>query len=673
MKRHLRWVLLLTGVCFGSLISNFSPNAAEPPSRWTPELMARYERVSGTAVSPDGSLVAYTVWKPLMEGDKSEYLTHIRLVSADGKINRQVTRGERSCFSPQFSPDGKYLSFISGRGSGGRHQIWLLPLEGGDAEQATAAPMNITSHAWSPDGARIAFTMTDPETPREEKNRREKRDMSVVGGDIKYSHLYTVDVEPGLTGVRNVRGLTAGAFHLNGFDWSPDGETIVFSCQATPSPDDWKTSALYTVSADSGAVGLLVDMAGSDVHPGCSPDGEWVAFLSDSGEPKWGMYYYYDLWIVPAGGGTPRKLTSDLLCAQGGMIGWSSDSREVYVRGVDRTSNRVFAVPISGGAPRSLTPGAGTASDASLGGKGAALAYVHQDSETPAEVYLVNPRSGIPRKLTDVHTDYPRLPLGKTEVITWKSRDGLEIEGLLTYPVGYEKGKRYPLVLNVHGGPMGSFSETFTAAGGIYPIQAFAQEGYAFLRPNPRGSNGYGREFVLANYNDWGYGDYEDLMSGVDRVIAMGTAHPDSLCVMGWSYGGYMTSMIIARTNRFKAASVGAGVTNLMSFTGTADIPSFIPDYFSGEYWDNPEAYRKHSPMFNIKGAATPTLILHGEQDRRVPLSQGQELYNALKRQECPVEMVIYPRMAHSPSEPKFMEDLGRRSLDWCNTHLRDR
>ena len=187
--------------------------------------------------------------------------------------------------------------------------------------------------------------------------------------------------------------------------------------------------------------------------------------------------------------------------------------------------------------------------------------------------------------------------------------------------MNYEKGRRYPLILNIHGGPAGVFTQSYTAAGSVYPIQAFAQDGYAVLRPNPRGSGGYGKEFRFANVNDWGFGDFEDDMTGVDKVIEMGIAHADSLVVCGWSYGGYMTSFIVTKTNRFKAESVGAGVTNLMSFVGTADIPSFLPDYFGGEYWDRMDTYMKHSAMFNIKNVSTPSQVIHGEKDARVPMS----------------------------------------------------
>lgn len=220
---------------------------------------------------------------------------------------------------------------------------------------------------------------------------------------------------------------------------------------------------------------------------------------------------------------------------------------------------------------------------------------------------------------------------------------------------------------------MGVFTQGFVASPGLYPVATFAARGYAVLRPNPRGSSGYGKKFRYANYGDWGGGDFKDLMAGVDHIIDKGIAAPERLGVMGWSYGGFMTSWTITQTKRFKAASVGAGVTNLMSFTGTADIPSFLPDYFGGEPWNKLDAYRAHSAMFQVKGVTTPTLIQHGARDLRVPLSQGQELYNALKRQGCTTQMVIYPRTPHGIEEPKLLVDCMNRNLQWFDKYVRGR
>ena len=237
-------------------------------------------------------------------------------------------------------------------------------------------------------------------------------------------------------------------------------------------------------------------------------------------------------------------------------------------------------------------------------------------------------------------------------------------------PAGYEAGKKYPLVLIIHGRPGGALSlESFIGRFSVYPLASLASLGYAILRPNPRGSSGYGKSFRFANIDDWGGGDYEDDMAGVDHVISMGVGDPEHLAVMGWSYGGYMTSWIVTHTNRFKAACVGAGVTNLWSFTGTSDIPGFLPDYFGGEPWEQFQAFAKHSPITFIKNVKTPTLVLHGEADIRVPTSQGYEFYHALKTLGVTTKMVVYPRTQHGPREPKFVLDIAQRNIDWVEKY----
>jgi dipeptidyl aminopeptidase/acylaminoacyl peptidase len=251
--------------------------------------------------------------------------------------------------------------------------------------------------------------------------------------------------------------------------------------------------------------------------------------------------------------------------------------------------------------------------------------------------------------------------------MSWKAPDGKDLEALVTYPVDYKEGTRVPLVVVVHGGPAGVFTRGYIGTLTPYPVAGFAARGYAVLRVNPRGSSGYGFDFRNANFQDWGGGDYRDIMSGVDALIARGVADEGRMGIMGWSYGGYMTSWVITQTQRFKAASVGAGVTNLVSFTGTADIPGFIPDYFGGEFWDEGgvDRWRAHSAMFQVQNVKTPTLIQHGEADLRVPVSQGYELYNALRRRGVPTRMVVYPRQPHGLQEPKFIEDAMRRNLEW--------
>jgi dipeptidyl aminopeptidase/acylaminoacyl peptidase len=359
----------------------------------------------------------------------------------------------------------------------------------------------------------------------------------------------------------------------------------------------------------------------------------------------------------------PRK-------ALGEILHWSSDSARLLFTGEKGTRRILYAVSTEGMPKALYTPARGIISAATLNATGTYVGFVLESPDEPPEAFQMSWPNPAPVSVSAANIDLPKLPIGETQRIRWKSKDGLTIEGLLTLPVGYESGKRYPLVVIIHGGPMGWFNENFIGSPDIYPLASFAARGYAILRPNIRGSGGYGQKFRFANLNDWGGKDYEDLMAGVDHLIALGLADPERLAIMGWSYGGYMTSWAITQTSRFKAAVVGAGPTNLWSCAGSMDIQGFLPDYFSAEPWDNLDVYLKHSPMYYVKGVTTPTLILHGEADLRVPVSQGFELYNALKRQGVTTQMVVYPRMGHGPSEPEFELDIMRRHLDWLAKYL---
>jgi dipeptidyl aminopeptidase/acylaminoacyl peptidase len=402
-----------------------------------------------------------------------------------------------------------------------------------------------------------------------------------------------------------------------------------------------------------------------------------IAFLnSDSGKTWAGRKVI--CWMYRKSGAiSPLAKTYDSFGRYSELLGWSADNERLYYTETHGTSLRLMAMPIRGPNPSEKGEPVEIGADAGMSLAGmflnAARTHVGYSWETlnaPPEAHCSPMKAWEPRRVSRVQPQ--KLPsTSRTEVIRWKSTDGLEIEGLLTYPSGYESGEKYPLLLVIHGGPMGVFTRTFDGTAANYPIAAFADRGYVILRPNFRGSSGYGKEFRYANYNDWGGGDFQDILSGVDHVIQLGLADEDRMGVMGWSYGGYMTSWTITQTQRFKAASVGAGVTNLMSFTGTSDIPGFLPDYFHGEFWDSVDIYHTRSPMHQIRGVRTPTLIQHGERDERVPLSQGQELYNALKRQKCTTQMIVYPRTPHGIEEPRLLLDCMERNLAWFDRWLK--
>lgn len=633
---------------------------------WTPESMMKVRPVVNVRVSPDGKRVVYGVTDSVMTPERSEYVTQLYLADADGSNTVQLTYGEKSASNPQWSPDGRVVAFTSARKEG-KSNIYLLRMSGGEAEQLTDVKSSVAAFAWSPDGKRIAFTMTDAKTEDEEKQNKGKDDWRWVDENLKLGRLHVVPVEKNAEGKRETKKVLDGDWHITDFDWSPDGSRIVFSHTKTPKVNDWPTSDVSVVDVASGRVTALASTGAAETLPVFSPDGKQVALVISDVPPRWARSGVVS--VVPAGGGAPRSFAASH-DGQPDIIGWSADGKRIFFSEARGTGTRIYSLDVAANRIRELNSTEEVLQNISLNESRTHIGFTVQASDRAPEAYVSPVERYAPVRVSRVNADIPQLPLGRTEIVRWKSADGREVEGLLTYPVGYAKGTRVPLILNVHGGPAGVFQQTFIALRGAYPIAAFASRGYAVLRPNPRGSSGYGTEFRRANIKDWGFGDYQDLMTGVDHVIQMGVADPERLGVMGWSYGGFMTSWIITQTKRFKAASAGAPVTNLVSFTGTADIPAFIPDYFGGQPWEILDTYRKHSPMFNVRGVSTPTLIQHGEADDRVPISQGYELYNALRAQGVPVRMLVLPRQPHGVNEPKMLLKVMQTNLEWFDKHI---
>ncbi|MFN2494051.1 MAG: prolyl oligopeptidase family serine peptidase [Pyrinomonadaceae bacterium] len=636
-------------------------------SGWTPELEMKVNNIGAIRVSPDGKKVAYTVNSAVMTPEKSEYVSQIWLANTDGTDNLQLTYAEKSSDNPQWSPDGKMIAFTSERT--GKNNLFVLRLVGGDAEQLTDVKTSVGSFAWAPDGRRIAFVMRDAASDAEDKNSKGKDDWRWIDESVKINRLNVITLDKDANGKREPRALTGEANVAPGFDWSPDGRTIVFVRTKMPKADYWTTSDLLAVDVTSGKVTTLAATNASEAEPAFSPDGKWLAFTVSDDPPRWAGYRR--IAIIPAGGGGPRLL-SETFDAQPGVIDWSADGKRIYFAETRGTTSRLSAIDIATGAISEINKRNEVLGSFNLNRNRMMLGFTMQALDKAPEAFVSNINSFSPVQISRANAELPKLPLGKTEVLKWKSSDGVDVEGLLTYPVGYKSGTRVPLLLVIHGGPAGVFTQGFLPGSrGVYPVASFASNGFAVLRVNPRGSSGYGHKFRFANIKDWGGGDYQDLMTGVDHVIQMGVADPERLGVMGWSYGGFMTSWVITQTHRFKAASVGAGVTNLMSFIGTADIPSFIPDYFEGQPWEKLDVYRAHSAMFNAKGVTTPTLIQHGEADERVPISQGYEFYNALKVQNVPVRMIVLPRMPHGPNEPKMVLKSKHTNLEWFEKYLK--
>ncbi len=622
--------------------------------------------VGGVRVSPDGRRVVYTVNEAVMAAEKSEYLTQVWMANADGSDAYQMTFGEKPSTNPDWSPDGKWIAFTSSRS--GKNNLYLLRSAGGEAEMITDVKSGVGAFAWAPDGKWIAFTMTDPLTDNEEKNNKGKDDSRWIDENVKMSQLYVVPVTKDAAGKRETRQLTKGNFTVGsglgggGFDWSPDGKSIVFAFTKAPKADYWTSANVSVVDVASGEIKPLAATSAAEMQPLYSPDGKWIALTVSDIPPTWA--FQNRIHLIPAGGGAPKPLalTFD---EQPNLIGWAADGKRIYFGETRGTTTAISAINVETGAITEIEKGRAIYGGITLNHARTMFGMTMQNNDAAVEAYVTRADGFAPAKVSSANAGLPKLPLGKMELVRWKSGDGMEIEGILNYPANYRSGERVPLLLVIHGGPTGVFVQNFAAGPGLYPTAVFNAHGYAVLRANPRGSSGYGKKFRYANYKDWGGGDYRDLMAGVDHVVGMGVADQNRLGVMGWSYGGFMTSWVITQTKRFKAASIGAAVTNLMSFTGTADIPGFIPDYMGAQFWDNLDVYRQHSAMFNIKGASTPSLIQHCEGDLRVPISQGYELYNALKQQGVPVRMLVMPRQAHGPTEPKMLLKVMQTNVEW--------
>lgn len=633
---------------------------------WEPELQLKLKAAGSPRVSPDGKRVLYTVSAAVTTPDKSEFVTQIWLATIDTKQNTQITFGEKSSTNPQWSPDGNWIAFTSNR-KDNKNNLYLLNTNGGEAEPLTDVKSGVSNFEWSPDGRSIAFTMADPKTEEEEKNDKGKNDFRWIDENIKMSRLYLLPVQKDANGKRDPRKLTTENYNVDSFDWSPDGSRIAFSFTKSPVANYWTTADVSIIELTSGKVSVLTNTPAAEIEPTYSPDGKSIAVFVSDNPPRWAQSGV--IQIFSTNGAQPRTLTASY-DGQPGMAGWSADGRRIYFSEAKGTGSQFYVIDIDTNRIEEIKGGPGVFSGVSLNRGGTMFGFVRQTPDTPGDVFVASVSNFNPVKVSSINADIKLPAVGRTEVIRWKSQDGKEIEGLLTYPVGYQTGQRVPLLLNVHGGPAGVFQQTFLGGRGAYPLATFAARGFAILRANPRGSSGYGAEFRRANIKDWGAGDYQDLMTGVDRVIEMGVADPDRLGVMGWSYGGFMTSWIVTQTNRFKAASAGAPVTNLMSFNGTADIPSFIPDYFGGQFWEAMDLYQKHSPMFNVKNVTTPTMIQHGEADIRVPISQGYEFYNALKVKGVPTRMLVLPRQPHGPNEPKMQLAAMKANLEWFDKYL---
>jgi dipeptidyl aminopeptidase/acylaminoacyl peptidase len=635
---------------------------------WTPEQALKIKNISSVLASPDGSKVVYTVREAVMTNDRSEYVNQVWLCNADGNNAIQLTKGEKNSSNPQWSPDGRSIAFTSSRES--KNNLYILPVGGGEAEKITDVKTSVGNYAWSPDGKMIAFTMADAAAEAEEKDKKAKNDWYFMDEVVKQNRIYVLWLDKKDTANKYVqKKITKENYNVNAFDWSADGKSIVYSHGKTPEVNDNVYSDISLVEIETGNIKKIANTGAGETNPIFSPDGKKIAYYCTADPVDWSGPRHVRVYSLADQKSNALKSTPN---ENGNIIDWTSDGKNLIYVEPNKTLNSVYLIDAGGKSITEWNKGSKEyISNIDLNSNGTHLTFILQNPSQLPEAYISTASNFSPVKVTNLNAEHTTKPLPKTEVVKWKSTDGREIEGLLTYPINYKPGDKVPFILNVHGGPAGVFQQTCVVGNsGVYPIAALAEMGVAVLRPNPRGSNGYSSEFRMANRADWGGKDYEDLMKGVDHVIKMGVADEKNLGVMGWSYGGFMSSWIVGHTDRFKAASIGAPVVDLAHQNLTDDIEGFLPSYFKNDPWNDWAKYDAHSPLRFVQNVKTPVMLQHCEGDQRVPISNAIMFYNALRRRDVPVRMLAMPRQGHGPVEPTMVLKTMQTNVEWFEKYI---
>ncbi len=646
----------------------FLPLLITGQKNWTPEQCLKIKNISAVRVSPDGSKVAYTVREAVMTDDRSEYINQVWICNADGSNHIQLTKNDKGSSNPQWSPDGKWIAFTSSRDN--KTNLYLLPVGGGEAEKITDVKTGVGNYQWSHDGSMIAFTMNDAAGDKEEKNKKAKNDWYFMDEEIKQNRLYVLWLnEKDTAGKRKQKPLTKENYNVNAFDWSPDGKSIVYSHGKSPEANDNVYSDVSLIEIESGNIKSIAATGAGESNPQFSPDGKMIVYYCSTDPVDWSGPRHAKIYSLADGKTWRLKATPD---ENFGILGWTTDSKNILCSEPNRTLSSVYTLSVDGKTITEWTRGLkDLIGGVNLNTTASHVGFILQNSTQLPEAYISTVSNFSPVKITNINAEYAGNPLPKTEVIKWKGADGREIEGLLTYPLNYQPGQKVPMILNVHGGPAGVFQQSCVAGNsGTYPIAAFAEMGYAVLRPNPRGSSGYGAEFRMANRADWGGKDFLDLMAAVDFVIKLGVADENKMGVMGWSYGGFMSSWIVGHTDRFKAASIGAPVVDLSHQNLTDDIEGFLPSYFKTDPWNDWSLYDAHSPLRFVQNVKTPVMLQHCEGDQRVPISNGIMFYNALRRRHVPVRMLAMPRQGHGPVEPTMVLKTMQSNMEWFEKYI---
>ena len=659
--RRLVLVSGLFGLCLGVSAGRIAAQAPATPSI---DDLINLRRVGAPAISPDGRQVAFTIRETNWE--ENAYETELWLGGSGAR--RQLTNSKKSSLQPAWSPDGAWLAFISDRD--GKRQLYRIALAGGEAEQLTSGDEGVANFAWSPKGSQIAFTMIDAVTDAMKARDKDWGEIRIEDEDQRYAHLYVLDLSGASAGGSQdpplrygVKQLTSGSFVVGSFDWSPDATKLAFDHRLSSDPGEGGSADISVVTVATAAREAIVTQAGPDANPQWSPDGSQVAFASAMSKP-FDFFQNGVIAVVTPGQNDIRSLT-DAFDESPNIVAWTRGG--IFFTASQRTWSYLFHLdPLTKKTTRHAVRDQWIGGSFSLTPDGTTTAFIGSSATEFPDVYIAPVQTMAARKISDTGAQIASWPKHTREVVKWKSQDGAEIEGVLHKPADFQAGRRYPLLIVIHGGPTGVSRPVPYGQVGYYPVDGFLAKGALVLEPNYRGSAGYGEAFRSLNVRNLGIGDAWDVLSGIDALVQQGLVDKDRVGSMGWSQGGYISAFLTTRhSDRFKALSVGAGISDWMTYYVNTDIHPFTRQYLKATPWDDPKIYADTSPMTYIKQARTPTLIQHGGEDPRVPIPNAFQLYQGLRDQKVPVQLSIFKGFGHGLTKPKANRGAMQQNLDW--------
>ena len=655
-------------------IANTRP-ADVPKRNLTIDDFFQIKRVQDPQISPDGKWVAYSVGSTSLKDEKSE--NQIWMIPTAGGEAIPMTMKGSSASGPRWSPDGKYLAFLSARGEA-KAQVWLLNRLGGEAQQLTEVKQGVSAFEWSPDSTRVLLTIQDP---RPEDLQPENKDapkpktttqppwvidrlqfkQDTVGYlDHRRTHFFVFDMA-----TKKVSQITSGDFDDSQPQWSPDGKSIAFVSNREDNADASYNTDVWVVDTDNTDQGKtlrkITTNPGRDRSPAWSPDGKWIAYITVT-DIKAIDYAAAYLAVIPSQGGTPQIMTQKL-DRNASAPKFSADGKSIFFLLEENGEHHLARVAVSGGEVTRPVGGPVALSGYQLAKDGTIVGRI-SEANTPGEIYVSE--NGDLRKLTSVNDAFmAQIQLGEVEKVKFKSKDGRDVEGFITKPPSFVAGTRYPTLLRIHGGPVSQFDRSFN-----FESQLFAANGYVVVNVNPRGSSGYGQAFSAAIFANWGDKDFDDVMAGVDYAIAKGYSDPNRLGVGGWSYGGILTNYVITKTDRFKGAITGASEVLYVANYGH-DHYQRLWEQEMGLPWEHREIWEKLSPFNYVQKIVTPTLIMGGEKDWNVPVNNSELLYQSLKRLGRTTQLVVYPGESHGIAKPSYVKDRFERYLAWYDKYVK--